>query len=93
MCLCAKGKKGEVEYREREREVMGKPLEMGSRTQVVVSAFSRKRATLFSEAREKKRKVEQGKYMRLSEYNGLNSLNKIGDRQFRFFFFNTSSSV
>lgn len=38
---------------------------------------------------------EQGKYMRLSKYNGLNFLNKIDDRQFISFvlFLNTSSNI
>lgn len=63
----------------RERGVMGKPLEMGSRTQVVASAFSRKRATLFSEQERRSERWSKVS-MRLSDYNGLKFLNKIGDR-------------
>lgn len=76
-----------------EREVMGKPLGMGSRTQVVASAFSRKRATLFSEARENKGNVEQGKSKRLREYYGLNfSIKQAIERQVSCFF-KTNSGI
>lgn len=60
-CLCAKGKKGEVEYRERKRGD-GQASGDGIQDTGCGIGLQQKEGYFILWAREKKRKVEQGKY-------------------------------